>query len=108
MDALRQSAMSVRQQVNTLNPLGDAEMEVHGVVEALRRVALHTEQSLAAFAAIDSTLDTLKVALRAVAQSRAPKLSESRCVSGLKTIGSNRHELKGWHEKFVNVHKAFA
>ena len=103
MDALRQSAADVRQHVNALNPLGDAEMEVHGIVEALRRVALHAEHSLAAFAAIDGTLDLMKLALRTVAQTRAPKLSESRCIMSLRTLGSNKQDFKFWHERFVNA-----
>ena len=103
MDALRDSAQRLRVQVNTLDPKGDPAVEMHGTVEALRRIAQHTEQSLSAFAAIDATIDTLKAALQAIAQSRSPKLCESRCIMSLRTLGSNKKDFKFWHERFVNA-----
>ena len=103
MEALHASLARLRQQATLLDPTGDKDLELPALVGMHKATLAHASDSVAAFAAIDSTLAAIKGALDALTQSRTQTLCESRCISSLKVLSSNKEQFKQWHEKLVNA-----
>ena len=77
---------------NDARVVGPSMIEAHGTITAM------LEKMAIALDAVNRAMDDKLVNARG----RKP-LSESRCVSSLKTLGSDKLELKNWNETFINA-----
>ena len=103
VEALTASLVKLREQAALLEPRGDRNVDLPVLIGMHKATLAHASSSVAAFAAIDNTLAVMKGAIDALTQSRAQRLSESRCISSLKTLSSNKEHFKSWHEKLINA-----
>ena len=71
-----------------------------------RMVNMH-ESSLHIFENMAALIKNIEKALAESESTKHPThrrpLSESRCVNGLKTLGSDKSEFKNWNEKLINA-----
>ena len=76
----------------------DARIVGPSMIEAHKTIAAMLEK-------MAITLDTVNRAVgdKSVNPYSRKPLAESRCVSSLKTLGSDKLEFKNWNEKFINA-----
>ena len=94
--ALREFVSSIRSAPNAASNPG----------EAYRTIAEAHASTLSAIENIAQIVDSLEArthSMEARAHSTRKPLAESKCVSNLKILSSDKSEFKNWNEKLINA-----
>ena len=104
MESLSKSRAALQESISKINPGGDTGVELPILAEAFKALLTYVDDATLSFAKIDKTVTEHGASLSLLAQLRSTrKLSESRCITNLKALTSNKQEFRSWHEKFVNA-----
>ena len=91
---------SLRNQISELGSSRSSDEAATRMVETFKSVQQIFEDMNAA---IESAETAIAEGESRVTTSHRKPLSESKCVSNLKILGSDKSEFKNWNEKFINA-----
>ena len=95
---------TLRSLVNAIKGAGSPEAAFTNIVESLESATSIFENIATSEEAMSAKTDLMSAKIdlmQNASQSNLRNLSESRCVSSLRILGSDKAEFKNWNEQFI-------
>ena len=92
---------NVRRLLTTAKEAQDPKELIIKAFQAIEASAEIAEKIVMSVSAVEDKVETWELA--APRSHGQKQLSESKCVSNLKSLGSDKAEIKAWNDKLVNV-----